>query len=212
MVGSTHLVYCRTDGNLYGMTSYMSTELTGMTWSSLRPPSTTHSIYPRVSSNEMASTASPILSSWPKAPHAFKHISARFFARPLMLVMVQPPLSVSKTFLPILQVWGTFRTSGLSRPHTLIAFLKILLAVIPEGLPAPLVILSYCQKLDRMTVVLTFYPRVGRAIVQYFGLHSSRRDVWFTEDDRMGRHFLHEKVLVYLDIADAHSDIRASPV
>ena len=34
----------------------------------------------------------------------------------------------------------------------------------------------------------------------------------FAEDDRMGRRLLHEKVLVYVDVPDAHLDIRASPV
>ena len=85
-------------------TSYISTELTGMTQSSLRPPSTTLSISPRLSSNETTSMALQVPSSWPKAPPAFKRTSAHFFSRPLMPVMVQPPLSENQNFLPIVQV------------------------------------------------------------------------------------------------------------
>ena len=102
----------------------MSMELTGMTRSSLRPPSTTFPISLRVSSNETASTASLISSLWLKAPHARKLSSARLRSRPLMLTIVHPPFSENKTFLFILQVWGGFRSSGLLRPHALIAHFK----------------------------------------------------------------------------------------
>ena len=63
-----------------------------------------------------------------------------------------------------------------------------------------------------MTAVLTFYSRVSRAIVQHFCLHSDLRDVWFAEDNRVGRCLLHEKVLVYVDVPDSYTDVRASPV
>ena len=60
--------------------------------------------------------------------------------------------------------------------------------------------------------ILTLYSCISRTVVQHFRLHSGRRDVWFTEDDRVGRRLLHEKVLVYVDVPDAYPDVQASPV
>ena len=90
--------------------------------------------------------------------------------------------------------------------------LKILSVFGTEGVAVALVVRPYRQKLDRMAPVLAFDPCVGRAVVQHLGLHPRRRDVRFSQYDRMRRRLLHEEVLVYLDIADFDPHIRTGPV
>ena len=113
------------------MTSYISSEQTGIVRSSLRPSPTTSRSIPKVSSKETASTAPLISSPGPRTPLSRSLSSALVFSRPATPTIVHPPLSENQNFLLIVQgffyivhLWGFPGVSGLSRPHALTALSK----------------------------------------------------------------------------------------
>ena len=67
--------------------------------------------------------------------------------------------------------------------------------MITKLLLVPLMIWANCHKLYSSSSFLATDLRIGRTIVEDFGLHSYRCNVWLPQDYWIGRSFLHKERL-----------------